>query len=836
MSKAIRGGSFYTLVSGPSWTQAQANAASLGGNLVTINDADEDKFVWNSLRTSGWIGLTDKDSEGRWRSPIGEEIRYSNWAPGEPNNAGNTQHYAWYWDSYPGRWDDHVNNASNVSLGIAEIPVSVWFSRSAAPKEGAGPFTTTINLSAASAGRRVDGITVYWSVSGITADDLASGSLTGFGTISEGKLNITHSLLSDSDLGEDFRVSVFSDPSMLMHITNVYSIPVEEGSKNDGQASFRIDGSATTGQTLNINRSSDDPDGNGSPTYTWQSFSNSSWITIGSGQSYQIAKNDQGKDIRALINYTDGEGFQESITTSSIKISKTNSGSASFKIDGFATSGQTLTANRTSDDPDGNGSASYLWQSSTNGSEWNTIGSNQTYQVTNSEQGKQIRVQVFYEDASGFRESVTTEPVRVPFSNNGSASFAIAGSPAAGQVLSVTRINDDPDGNGSPTYTWKLQGKQGSGFETVSNGSIYKVSRSDQGRTLQVEINYTDGKGFSENPTPLSILIPSSPVEQATFKIAPSKTAINEGETVTTTIISENAKPGTSLYWSLTGEGVDKNDFSRGSLTGQGVLDGNGTLTISHTFKEDQSSGEDDETINIAIFSDPTRTKLLTAPVQVLVNDTSAKDSQEDKFRTFDSEVQEYKIGTTKPDRLVVSDSEKSKSWALWGEGGADKLTGGTKDDYLIGGDGIDDLTGGKGSDTFVMSDFIEKNYDIIKDFVAKDDVIGISRNLIDASEDDTVALVKYQDIRTKVAAEKFFKTKGVDHYILVDTSENIKKVNSRGYSEKILLAVDLTAKSIRYDSDGVWNKGSDVLCRFTGKMSFNSWSADNFAFGIDLV
>ena len=134
------------------------------------------------------------------------------------------------------------------------------------------------------------------------------------------------------------------------------------------------------------------------------------------------------------------------------------------------------------------------------------------------------------------------------------------------------------------------------------------------------------------------------------------------------------------------------------------------------------------------------------------------------------------------------------------------------------------------------MSDFVEKNYDIIKDFVAKDDVIGISTNLIDASEDDTVAVVKYQDIKTKASAEKFFKTKGVDQYILVDTAENINKVNSKGYSEKILLAVDLTAKSIRYDADGVWNKGSDVLCKFTGKMSFNSWSGDNFAFGIDLV
>ena len=37
----IRGNSLYTIVDGPTWEEAEANANKLGGHLVTINDADE---------------------------------------------------------------------------------------------------------------------------------------------------------------------------------------------------------------------------------------------------------------------------------------------------------------------------------------------------------------------------------------------------------------------------------------------------------------------------------------------------------------------------------------------------------------------------------------------------------------------------------------------------------------------------------------------------------------------------------------------------------------------------------------------------------------------------
>ena len=41
MATVIRGNSLYTIVDGPSWTQAEANSVKLGGHLATINDDSE---------------------------------------------------------------------------------------------------------------------------------------------------------------------------------------------------------------------------------------------------------------------------------------------------------------------------------------------------------------------------------------------------------------------------------------------------------------------------------------------------------------------------------------------------------------------------------------------------------------------------------------------------------------------------------------------------------------------------------------------------------------------------------------------------------------------------
>jgi len=124
-----------------------------------------------------------------------------------------------------------LNNLSFLKSGI-RLDGVLGITFSSAPKEGAGVFTTSINLTAGtqSTGNLAEGAPVWWKVTGITADDLASGALTGTGTITNGKLDIQHSLKADSDTGEKFEVSVYSDADRTQQIGTTSAALIEEAS------------------------------------------------------------------------------------------------------------------------------------------------------------------------------------------------------------------------------------------------------------------------------------------------------------------------------------------------------------------------------------------------------------------------------------------------------------------------------------------------------------------------------------------------------------------------------------------------------------------------------
>jgi hypothetical protein len=120
------------------WTDSEAEAVSLGGHLVTINDALENQFVLtffaNALPGNGrvWLGLSDAVSEGSFFWANGEPVTYTNWDFNEPNNAGNEDYVAMY--SGNGFWVD-VQDLANPGIGdvfgvveVAPVPVpaAIW--------------------------------------------------------------------------------------------------------------------------------------------------------------------------------------------------------------------------------------------------------------------------------------------------------------------------------------------------------------------------------------------------------------------------------------------------------------------------------------------------------------------------------------------------------------------------------------------------------------------------------------------------------------------------------------------------------------------------------------
>lgn len=118
----------YYLTGAGNWTDSQAFALTLGGNLVTINDVAENTWLNQSFMVPNptvipWFGLHDMDANNIWEWISGESVTYLNWAPGEPNFLGIGHDYGnlFAQDSGKiGQW----NNAPNLGTiyAIVEVP------------------------------------------------------------------------------------------------------------------------------------------------------------------------------------------------------------------------------------------------------------------------------------------------------------------------------------------------------------------------------------------------------------------------------------------------------------------------------------------------------------------------------------------------------------------------------------------------------------------------------------------------------------------------------------------------------------------------------------------
>jgi hypothetical protein len=99
--------SYYRSTGSMIWTDAKQACIGMGGHLVTIANESEQTFVFNTW-PSGWIGFSDESVEGNFVWVTGEPVTYTNWNPGEPNNAGN-EDYAQFVGG--GKWNDLPNTS-----------------------------------------------------------------------------------------------------------------------------------------------------------------------------------------------------------------------------------------------------------------------------------------------------------------------------------------------------------------------------------------------------------------------------------------------------------------------------------------------------------------------------------------------------------------------------------------------------------------------------------------------------------------------------------------------------------------------------------------------------
>ena len=264
-----------------------------------------------------------------------------------------------------------------------------------------------------------------------------------------------------------------------------------------------------------------------------------------------------------------------------------------------------------------------------------------------------------------------------------------------------------------------------------------------------------------------------------TYSIATNSASYNEGQTIAASINTTNVATGTTLYWAVTGTGIDSADFSNAALTGSGTIS-NGTLAFNLAIANDLKT-EGTESLQIKVYSDSARTVQVTNTASISILDTS------------------------------VAPVPPSTGLTLWGTNGNDVLTGGNNNDTIAGvrsagtnlGKGqIDTLTGSLGSDTFLLADargtfYNDGNarsqgtsdYAIIKDFSISDgdkiQVKGGSQYLVSF---DTTAKATYfylgnGDMRFNSADELIARfdnvnlTPGAGVWIVDNTSSLLKTI-----------------------------------------------------------
>lgn len=106
----------------------------------------------------------------------------------------------------------------------------------------------------------------------------------------------------------------------------------------------------------------------------------------------------------------------------------------------------------------------------------------------------------------------------------------------------------------------------------------------------------------------------------APSSVTPSSFQINEGNSVTTSL--SGFTPGSTLFFKVSGRGINKKDFAAGALKGKVTVDANGVATIAHTLRADKAT-EGAESFSIQVFSDKKMRNPLGQSESVSITDTS---------------------------------------------------------------------------------------------------------------------------------------------------------------------------------------------------------------------
>ena len=641
--------SYYKVVSGPTWRQAQANAESIGGNLVSINSKKEENFLHSKFSNfskfavqphgdapetfSHWIGLNDVASEGNWKWSDGSDFSYKSplWGIQEGTYRRDENYARITWNvpsgwtrgiTTKGFWQDYDNDAWHGSTrgtptGIAEIPLS-YFSISDTEVEEGEKGKIKITRSGGTSTEQTL-ILATSDGSAVAGDDYKKKTKTI--TFAAGETSKTVNIVTNEDIDvesdETIKLTLSASsgdtvPAQIQNGSATLTIKNDEF-KRENSLYTLVDGSTWTEAQTNAKAL-------GGNLVTINSEQENNWLVRKfniTGMHDDRTKLNDYSAIAYWIGFTD----------------KDNEGQWKW------ISGETSDYSKWHDDRHLGG------QLSPNG------GSRENYAYLGGYTDKSWDDQP---NIFSHRAFTVRGIAEIPLGPTYSITPTVSSSNEGGEVrTNVTTTGVDA---GTRLY-WTLSGV-GIDADDFSTGDLKgsRVVQSDgtitfahtlandlttEGtETLEIKL-FSDWARTTQVGDTASVTINDTSLTPApTYSITPSLSSTSEGARFTTSVSTTRVAPGTKLYWSLSGTGIDVNDFSSGSLSGSRVVKSDGTINFAHTLANDLTT-EGTEKIGIKLFSDSARTTQVGETAFVSVADTSLSPPEKAVFTVDGTNVWE---------------------------------------------------------------------------------------------------------------------------------------------------------------------------------------------------
>ena len=249
-----------------------------------------------------------------------------------------------------------------------------------------------------------------------------------------------------------------------------------------------------------------DADGLDNASFAYQWLADDADISGATGKTYALTEADEGKTVKVQVSFTDDAGNEETLTstaTDAVGGLPNSPATGAPIISGTAQVGETLTAETTGiADTDGLDNASFAYQWLADDADISEE-TGSTYALTEADEGKTVKVQVSFTDDAANEETLTstaTDAVAGLPNSPATGAPTITGTAQVGETLTAETTGiADTDGldNASFAYQWLADDADIS----EETGSTYALTEADEGKTVKVQVSFTDDAANEETLT-----------------------------------------------------------------------------------------------------------------------------------------------------------------------------------------------------------------------------------------------------------------------------------------------------------------------------------------------